>query len=147
MGVEDIKYLWPEYKSGNTHLEEGLSPADFQGIMSEYLSNQYDEAYVIEAPTHKGRFPVGIVFANYMGIFLSPVGATWFSWASNRNKIEGMIEFINEMRKDSLLLGYCTESDKKFFEYIARHGIIRRVGKISGIYEHEDAPLFQSRSF
>lgn len=146
MDVEDIKYLWPAYKNGETPLEEGLSPSDFQGIMEKHIGDNYELSFLVEAPTKKGKFPIGILFANHMGPFLNPTPPVWFSWASPRNKIEGMVKFLNDMRKDYLLAGYCMEKDKRFLEYIARHGIIRRVGKITGIYKNEDAPFFQSRN-
>jgi len=145
MDVDDIKYLWPAYREGETPLEEGLTPVEFQSLMSDHLAETYDEAYVVEAPTKSGKIPVGIIFGKYMGPFLSPIGTTWFSWASKRNIVESLVAFVNEIRKDNLLVGFYKNEEKSILEYMARHGIIRRVGKVSGVYEGEEALMFQSR--
>ena len=99
----------------------------------------------MEAPTKLGFRPVGILTGIYAGPMVLLGDASWFPWASDRNKLESMVNIFNELRKQFLGIFYCALSDKKFYEHIARHGIIKRIGHIDGIYKDEPAVEFQLR--
>ena len=138
---QDIKYLWAAEKY-NGH---EINPEEFKEAIYERFNESYDFAWTIEANTKNGYRPIGVIFGLHSGPFILLGDMTWFPWSSKRNIIEGTTNFINAMKKDFLLLGYTNLKDKKFFEHIARHGILKRVGTIDGLYKDEPAALFQSR--
>lgn len=137
----DIKYLYAAHK----HItQSGVSPKDFKTEYGCLIHDKYDYGWTIEAPTSKGVIPVGCVFGIQNGDFIMVGDLIWFPWASNRNKLEGIIEYINGVRKEHLVLFYSQEKDKRFYVHIMRYGIINRIGRIDEIYD-EPATLFQTR--
>lgn len=138
---EDIKYLWAAEKFNGHEVD----PEEFKESIREHFLSNYDYAWIVEATTKSGFRPIGVIFGLHCGTFLMLGDMTWFPWASKRNIIEGTTSFINKMRKEYLLLMYTNIEDKKFAEHIARHGILKRVGTIDGIYKDKPAALFQSR--
>lgn len=142
---EDIQYLWAAYRKGifGSFIPEGLSPQDFKQSMTEFMFDNYSGVYTCLATTKKGVIPVGVIPISgvYLGWMIGDV--KWFPWASKRNIIESFVNFINTMKKEAYLLGYCSEQDKEFFTYIAKHGIIRRVGTLHPKDNH--LKLFESR--
>lgn len=66
------------------------------------------------------------------GVWVLGGDAQWFPWASTREKIEHSVNFFNEIRKLIYMVFYCSYEDKAFYEHIAKHGIIRRVGTLYG---------------
>ncbi len=94
-----------------------------------------DVLYVFEAKTKKGIIPVGMVTGKLTGPMMWLGDVIWFPWASSRNKYESIVNFLNELRRMYVGLFTCTLGDKKFYENIARHGVIRRVGTLYDITE------------
>lgn len=129
LGEEDIKYLWAGYKKGafSDIFKEGLSAKEFSEIAVEYILTAYTHAWVL------GEKPIGVVFGINLGSFVYLGSMTWFPWATKRQKTEHLIGFLNVIRKELYCVWDCSEEDKKFYEYIARHGIIRRVGTLHGL--------------
>ncbi|MFQ5493646.1 MAG: hypothetical protein ACE5DX_05825 [Candidatus Dojkabacteria bacterium] len=106
----------------------------------------YDVVFMLEAKTKKGYMPIGSISGINSGPFLILGDTTWFYWASQRNIYESTVNFFNEIRKTVLALFYANLANKSFYEHIAKHGIIRRVGTIYNLYEKEPAALFQTRN-
>lgn len=129
LGEEDIKYLWAGYKKGSFKdiFKEGLSAKAFSEIAVEYILSVYTHAWVL------GDKPIGVVFGINVGPFIYLGSMEWFPWATKRQKIEHLIGFLNLTRKNLYCVFDCSEDDKKFYEYIARHGIIRRVGTLQSL--------------
>jgi hypothetical protein len=132
---EDIRYLWPAYLEGQLPMfKEGLTAKDFKEAVEVFILENYHGGWTLLANTQKGYIPVGMVFAKDDGVFSEPVGkiaaVIWMPWASNRNKYESAVNFFNEIRKEFVFIGRAEMKDKHFYEHIARHGIIRRVGTI-----------------
>lgn len=148
LGGDDIKYLWALYKKGGLAMfVEGLEPQEFAETAREYFATVYDHGWVLEAPTPKGRIPVGLIFGIANGKMTWLGDLTWFPWASKRNKAESFINFINKARKDHLFLFWTPKDDetkRKFLEYVAKHGIAKRVGTLDDLMD-EPVALFQSR--
>jgi hypothetical protein len=138
---EDIKYLWAAEKFNGHEVD----PEEFKESIYELMNSSYDFAWIIEAIVKNNYRPVGVVFGINSGVFTLLSDTVWFPWASKRNIIEGMVGFINKIRKQMLVLGHIDLKNKPFGEYIARHGIIRRIGTVDDIYKDEPAALFQSR--
>lgn len=116
-------------------------PLEFQEAMLDFIYESFDDAWILEATTKKGKVPVGVVFSVIAGPFQILGEMTWFSWASKRNKIEASAHFLNIKRQDETFLMYCDDKDKEFYIHLARHGLIRRIGKT----ENPNLSLFQTR--
>jgi len=106
----------------------------------EFLLANYDFAWLI------GDKPFGIIFGQSVGPMVMLGDATWFPWASKRNIMEGVVQIINDLRKTLKLLLYCDMKDKTFYEYVAKHGILRRVGHIHDV-KNEPMVLWESKSW
>jgi hypothetical protein len=121
--------LWAAYKKDvfSKVFKEGLSAKEFSDIVMEYFSTAYTHAWVF------GEKPLGIAFGINIGRFVYLCSMNWFPWATKRQRIEHMVGFLNGIRKELYCVWDCEEKDKRFYEYIARHGIIRRVGTLHGL--------------
>lgn len=136
MKEEDLKYFYASEKlKGNQ-----FDPKVFHVELSNNIQDAFNYGWVIE--TDK---PIGAVFGIACGPFTVIVDMIWFPWATKRNRIEGAIAGINWVRKKMTCLLYCEEKDKDYYVHIAKYGILRRIGKIEGIYD-KPATLFQTRS-
>ena len=138
LGEDDIKYLWVGYKKGifSDIFKEGLSAKEFSEVAVEYMLTAYTHAWVL------GETPVGVVFGINVGPFVYLGSVKWFPWATKRQISEHLIGFLNLIRKELNCVWDCTEEDKNFYEYIARHGIIRRVGTL---HSNNHAKLWETR--
>lgn len=143
----DIKYLWASYKKGSESgilgdIPKDLTPDEFKDYVIGLTIDNLDYAWTILAPNKKD-LPVGIIYGKdlYTSILIGHM--TWFTWTSKRNILEGVLSFINKMRKESHLVGTATYQDKKFFEHLCRYGVTRR----SGTFNQGDPVLtiFESR--
>ena len=123
-----------------------IEPEVFSEKLKATLFAYYDVGFTLLAPTPKGMLPVGAVFGKYVGPFLLLGDAKWLAWATDRNKLESIINLLNELRKDGLVLFYSNMDDKKFYTHILRYGIAKRVGTIDGLYEDGNGALFQTRA-
>lgn len=126
-------------------VEPGLTPQEFDEAIKTHLTNVYHRGWVLESVTKKGRMPVGVVFGIDNTAFLFMGDLLWFPWASDRNKTESIIYFVNKIRRDNVLVFWTPVNDsrkKKYLEYIAKHGIARRVGTLE---LNEPMAIFQSR--
>jgi len=107
---------------------------EFNNKLNLYLAMN-DVMYVFEAITPRGNIPVGILTGKLLGPILWLGDAIWFPWASGRNKYESMVNLFNELRREYVAMFTCTLGDKNFYEKVARHGVIRRVGTLYDITE------------
>lgn len=137
---DDIKFLYVAYKKGTLAAQEGLSAKEFHDWIIEWMLDQYDYAWTIEC---NGK-PMGVVNAINCGVYALLGDTHWLPWASPRNRMEGFAKLIAVLRERMFLMGYANQRDKDFFVYMAKLGLIRRVGTI---HELSDEPLalFQSR--
>ena len=69
----------------------------------------------------------------------------WMPWASKRNKIEAAVHFFNTIRADIPMVEYANLEAKPFFEMIAKHGIMRRVGTSHNVYPGEPTAIFETK--
>ena len=79
--------------------------------------------------------------------FLVVGDIVWFPWSSPRQRIESAVNFFNEARKEIAFMEYARKQDKRFFEMIAKHGIMRRVGTSHNIYPDGPATVFETRKW
>lgn len=95
--------------------------------------------------TRGQREPVGMIFGWVRGRVIQVGGMVWFPWASKRNIFECAVKFFVELGREFHVLDFAEMKDKVFFENIARHGILRKVGHMHGLYPDGPAVLFETK--
>jgi len=147
--MDDMRWVWAAYKKDSLgelseFFDEDADPDTFNRQFASLLENDLF-VWSMQADTPRGRVPVGMVIGRpfvygtlIMGNF------TWFPWASKRNVYESTVNIINSLRDEAPLVFHVEQKDKEFANWVARHGIMRRVGTM---HEITDEPLavFQSR--
>lgn len=155
---EDLKYIWAAYKKGalepmaGPFADTGMDRDAFKETFGHALLHRYDAEWTLLAECAKGFIPVGLVLAfhGHKDTTISPfmvIGdILWFPWASHRNKIESAVNFFNRMRNEIPMIDYAHgDTNKRFFEMLARHGIMRRVGTTFSIVHGEPTAVFETR--
>lgn len=151
--VDDIKYLFAAWRMGKLDFEgfspEGMTADAFVEAFGAYIAERYQVAYALVARAPgKDVMPVGVVFGIiplhgkkvvWCGDF------TWFPWASKRNKLECAVHFLNQMRKEWLVLGFSDMGAVPFFEHVCRYGVLRRVGTVFDMLIEGPTAVFQTR--
>lgn len=154
----DCRYAWAAYKKGalkslgQRFAGAELGPDEFYLAFVDEVKANYAGGWTLSAETKKGFLPVGIVlgFYSHPNPALSPfmiIGdMVWFPWASDRNKIEAAVGFFNAIRKEIPMVEYADEKAKPFFEMIAKHGVMRRVGTSFNVYPGQQTAVFETRA-
>lgn len=139
---DDMKWLWAAYKLGTFEaIPKGLRVDEFKATVFGQL-DFIDALDVVIAKTERGKIPVGLMTARVDDLGLWP-SADWFPWASPRNKIEGVIVYINTARRSHLVLLLGAPDEKAFLTHVCKYGIMRRVGTIQK--DGKRLALFQSK--
>lgn len=114
------------------------------------VTTHYHGGWTMFAQTRKGFIPVGMVFAFYshpdpaLSPFMIVADIAWFRWASARNKIESAVNFFKKVGIPMVDYAY-GEVNRKFFEMLAQHGIMRRVGTTFNVVRGEPVAVFETR--
>lgn len=158
----DIPYLWAAYKAGALRELGGafangatMDPDEFElafatEVRTKYTSEVGTGAWTLFADTKRGFLPVGIVLAfpstpDPLHCTFFIIGAMlWMPWASKRNKVESAVNFFSKIRREIPMVEYAAEKDKKFFEMIARHGVLRRVGTMHNVYPNQLTSVWET---
>lgn len=90
----------------------------------------------------KGQVPVGIVKVERHQMALWP-HAVWFPWSSGRNRVEFSVGFIQELKKEGMVLIIAEEDTVQFFAHLGRYGLLRRAGTLRWYFNGEPGVLFQ----
>ena len=131
--------------------EDGLTADQFKDAFEGVVLSRYHGAWTMFAETIRGFIPVGMVFAFYshtehhLSPFMIVGDIVWMPWATPRNKIESAVNFFNIIRGDIPMVDYAYgETNKRFFEAVMRHGIVRRVGTTYNIVRGEPVAIFET---
>ena len=113
---------------------EELTNEEFRALFTEFFRE--GEHYILTARTSAfktldGQVPVGLVDTNPDNHRMTP-RVLWFPWASPRNRIEATVKFLDDHRKENLILIFDDEQSHRFFVRMAQYGILNRVGIASG---------------
>jgi hypothetical protein len=159
MHDEDLRYTWAAYKKGalepmaNPFGDTDMSAEEFKAAFADALLTRYHAEWTMLADTPKGFLPVGLVLAfhSHPVVEFSPfmvIGdIIWFPWASRRNKIESAVNFFNRMRNEIPMIDYAHgETNKRFFEVLASHGVVRRIGTTFNVVKGEPVAVFETRA-
>lgn len=146
-----LPYAWAAYKRGafddKELFPEGLNSAEFTDRVREYhalILAANSKLWAVVAHTPHGLIPVGMVGVHYDGNLAFP-HVTWFPEASRRNKIEGGVAFIRDLKKTHMVIITGPEKWAPYWRHLAKYGLLRAVGKIRDYYAPGDhAMMFQS---
>lgn len=155
---DDMRYLWAAYKKGclksldGPFLNDDMDAAQFSAAFERELTDSYQCAWILIAETKRGFMPVGAVLGFYshpnprLAPFMIIGDMLWFPWASPRNKVESAVYFFNRIRHEIPMVEYANEDAKRFFEMIAAHGVVRRVGTSHNVYPGIATAVFETRA-
>ena len=152
---EDIKYVWAAYKKGalapmGELFADGLMLAEeFKAEFQNAILTQCHAAWIISATTKRGLIPVGLVLAAYPmpnAPYMIVNGMCWFPWATKRNVIEGIVGFLDRVRREFPLKFYALPEHKRTYEVCAMHSIVRRVGTSYIAFPGHAAAEFETRT-
>jgi len=156
--AEDIRFAYAGYKKGALEPMAGpfaqthMTPDEFDVAFQATVTTRYHGAWTLFAETKRGYVPVGLVMAFYshaeqaLSPFMIIGDIVWFPWASPRNRIEAAVNFFNIMRKQIPMMDYAHgDENRRFFEMMAKHGIVRRVGTTLNVVKGEPTAIFETR--
>ncbi len=130
-----------------------LTAEKFRDAFGLLVTTRYHGAWTMFANTPKGFIPVGMVFAFYSHAdpLLSPfmiIGdIVWFSYATPRNKIESAVNFLSRIRKTIPMMDYAHgEENIRFWNMLAQHAIVRRVGTTFNVVHGQQTAIFETRT-
>ena len=147
-----MKWAWAAYSKGAfknlPDFADDLDTRDFEKMLLENFL-PYEAVYTLTAPTARGAdTPVGFVGA-YMRTGIMEPHVQWYPWASLRNRLEAMVNFINEMRREVWMQFIVPQHDRLFFDIMTSegYGILWRIGPI---FDHpflrgEPGMMYQSQ--
>ena len=144
---DDLKYIWAAYRKGALApmgIEStDLDAAAFKQAFEQHVLENFQAAWVLIA--HK---PIGVVFANWAphAPYMIVSGMCWFPWASKRNILEAIVNFLNGVRKQFMLVFYALPEHKRTYEVCAMHGVVRRVGTSYAAIPGHAAAVFETRA-
>lgn len=142
-----MRYLWAAYKKGALAVMgepfdgDELRPADFEEAFLEHVGANFNGGWVAE----KDGTPLGLILGWVRGRVIEVGDMIWFPWASARNVYEAVVRYMDDMRGDYVVLEFARLKDKKFFERVASHGIMRKVGHAHSIYPDGPAVIFETK--
>lgn len=130
--------------------EPGMTAEQFKVAFQTRVTTHYHGAWTMFAETRKGFMPVGMAFAFYshpdetLAPFMIIADIVWFKWASARNKIESAVNFFKKVGIP--MVDYAVgEVNRRFFEVLAQHGVVRRVGTTFTVVRGEPVAVFETR--
>lgn len=147
---DDLPYVWAAYRGGalSTVFPEGLAADAFKTEFETLVLTRYDAAWTLFAETVKGFIPVGLVLGFWPhqdAPFMIGNVFIWFPWASPRNRVESAVNFFTSIRQEIRMLFFAKPELKKFFEMIARHGVVRRIGTSMNAFADTQASVWETR--
>lgn len=138
---------------GGVFADTGMSGEEFEAQFIAEIQTNYHAAWILLSDIpNKGQLQVGAVLGFYshpnpkMAPFMIVGDIIWFPWATPRVKIESAVNFFNKIRSEIPMMEYASEESKKFFEMIARHGIMRRIGTTFSVKRDEPMAVFETRA-
>lgn len=150
--LDDTRFAWAAYRKGGLlDIEAGLEAPEFDEVFWSLVGEQFDAVWAAE----KRDRVFGLVFGIWPS--KSPDGEplvpllwigemAWFPWASARDRLEAAARFVEDARKEVVVMEFAKMQDKAFFERLCRYGVMRRIGTLYGFYPDGPAALFQSRT-
>lgn len=146
-----MKYFWEAYRQGAldndlaafgdaTGLDlANLTPGEFSSVVRAWA--EANDIFVLIAKTKRGMAPVGVIAPNREAHAIFP-HVRWFPVASHRNRVETIMKFVNDMRRESLVVIHSRLDEHGFWALLRDYGILKRrtgIGGIPGWYADGEA--------
>lgn len=149
---DDLKYAYAAWRIGGIDMlgfepDADMAGPDWVDHTAEFILAHYAHAYTLLAKTNEGKRPAGIVLLHQpdkRAAVLWMADVIWFPWATSRNKLESIVNFMNSMRKVWLIFEFAIPAQTSFFDHVCRYGVMRRAGTVFDLYA-EPASVFQTR--
>lgn len=147
----DIRWLWLASQMGAfEELEFSDDQDEFIEQILRFVTDIVSQGgfvYIISAKSTRRKdnnvlTPIGIVIVNFYENAAWP-HVIWFPWATPRNKLEGTIFFIQELKKRLPILIIAKESDAHFFSHLSRYALLSKGCKINKHFGNENGVLFR----
>ena len=120
-----------------------MKPQEFIESLDEFIRENYDLNWSVRLENQ----PLAIVFGKDISRFVVMGDVVWWPKTSDRKKVESIAAVLNEVRKDRVGLIEAEYKDKKFYELLADHKILRRVGSLYDTIEKGSrTTFFQTRA-
>lgn len=127
-------------------LEAELEQEEFTEKMLDILTALYSKGsevlMLIATIPGKQSSPVGLLAVEYHDNAAWP-HAVWFPWSSSRNRVECLVNFLQELNKEAPVLIASEPELTGFFGHLSRYGLLRRVGTIRKYRDDKPAILYQ----
>lgn len=157
--VEDIRFAWAAYRMGalkdmaGPFADGGMTVDQFPVTFRAIMEARYHGAWTLFAQTTQGFKPAGMIFAFYshadhaLSPFMIIGDIVWFPWATRRNRVEAAVNFFNTIRGTIPMVDYAAgDTNRRFFEMICQHGVMRRVGTTHNVVKGEPVAIFETRA-
>jgi hypothetical protein len=157
--TEDLRYAYAGYKDGaladmaGPFVDTGMDAVTFKAKFQAEVLRRYHGAWTLFAVTARGFIPVGMVFAFHAHFehakspFMIIGDIVWFPWASKRNRIEAAVNFLSVIRKQVPLMDFAHgETNRRFWDVMAKHGIVNRVGTTYNVVRGEKVAIYETRT-
>ena len=128
-----------------------MPPREFYEEFVSEVQENYTGAWTLLAGDEVK--PVGTILAFFshpepaLSPFMIIGDIIWYPWATPRNKVEAALNFFNEMRRNTAMVEYANKETKAFFEVMAKHGVMRRIGTSHNVYPGEPTTIFETRAW
>lgn len=108
---------------------------DYDAFGAEFINIvSGGEFYIGIAPNRASKehteIPVCLISVTRWHGTLGEPHVFWFPWATKRNKVETVLKFLTEMRRDMTLAIFVREEFVPFFDRMKEYGVIKHNCKV-----------------
>lgn len=138
---KDLKYFYASYRLQGG---EPMSADDYAQLFVN-ITEKAQMLWVVTEPYNGDDRPVGAAHQTGNGQTWE-THVWWLDWATPRDKLVAALTFILKKRDEQTIMITSNSENDRFFEQLARYGVLRRVGTISRFWpDGENAYIWQSR--
>lgn len=144
---DDLKYIWADYKkqgydnSFPSLNEEGFEPDEFSELFNaELQAGGFDVVMFTEGKSGDGK-PLGYLLLWNRGRLIILYQFRWFFWASDRNRLECAMHYLNEIRSQPWEFGHnyravgiVDRQSRSFFRHLQKYKVVREVGVMKNYF-------------
>ena len=131
-----MRWLWAAYRMDTWQgvIFDGLNDDAFREDVISIVSAA-DYAWMVDVPSERGLQPGGIILGRAFGKgrCVEP-HCDWFPWATPRNRMEGMAQFLKQVGKQLKIFAFIDQDNRPFYERIHEYRLLTRGCKVIDHY-------------